>query len=106
MKRVRQLLRKLGLERYADAFEEAGYDDARFLLRLSADDAHQVAHDVGMMPGHAHKFVHMLLKPNAPSPAAAPTGASVPLMTNELRPCKILDAPPTGRASLTLRAAV
>ena len=39
MDRVRQLLRKLGLARYAGAFEAAGYDDADFLLQLNADGA-------------------------------------------------------------------
>ena len=58
MDQVRQLLRKLGLARYAGAFEAAGYDDAAFLMQLSADDAQRVAQTVGMKPGHALKFVH------------------------------------------------
>ena len=57
IERVRQLLSELKLEKYASAFIENGYDDADFLKQLSADDARRVAEAVGMMPGHAHKFV-------------------------------------------------
>jgi hypothetical protein len=57
IERVRQLLSELKLAKYASAFIENGYDDADFLKQLSADDARRVAEAVGMMPGHAHKFV-------------------------------------------------
>jgi hypothetical protein len=66
MERVRDLLRTLKLAHYAGAFEAAGYDDAHFLLQLSADEVQRVAKTVGMKPGHAHKFVHSV---NSPQPS-------------------------------------
>ena len=81
MDRVRQLLLQLNLVRYAGAFEAAGYDDADFLLRLSASSAQQVAQAVGMSPGHAHKFVHSVEKGRAHMfvhDLAAAAGASRP----------------------------
>jgi len=61
MDQVRRLLRMLRLEKYAGAFAAAGYDDADFLMQLSAEDAQRVAQTVGMKPGHAHKFGKLLL---------------------------------------------
>ena len=58
---VRELLLKLRLAHYTNAFEEAGYDDAAFLMRLSADGLRQVAMTVRMRPGHTHKFVDLIL---------------------------------------------
>jgi hypothetical protein len=57
---VGQLLAKLKLKQYLSAFDEAGYDDAEFLRGLSADGARKVTTAVGMMPGHAHVFVHYI----------------------------------------------
>ena len=57
---VRALLEKMRLEAYADAFDEAGYDDAEFVLALDGDTENgqlaQMMNDVGMKLGHKNKF--------------------------------------------------
>ena len=60
MDQVRQLLQRLGLARYAGAFEELGYDDADFLGNLDADEAQRVARVVGMKPGHAIRCIQFV----------------------------------------------
>ena len=67
---VHELLLKFRLAQYADAFEAAGYDDADFLMQLSADGAQQVARIVGMKPGHAHRFVDSIVAASAQVPVA------------------------------------
>jgi hypothetical protein len=51
-----RLLQTLNLERYSGAFDAAGYTDA-FLASVDAEQAQQVAQAVGMLRGHAHKFI-------------------------------------------------
>ena len=49
------------IEEYADAFEEAGYDDAVYLLTLNATSLREVAAEVGMIKrGHVWKLCDYL----------------------------------------------
>ena len=57
MAAVRQALTRIGLERYAQTFEVAGWDDVDFLLTLDEALLRNVASTCGMQPGHARKFV-------------------------------------------------
>ena len=50
------LRRRLRLRSVPGAFEEDGWDDLGFLLRLDAEKLRGVAKGVGMKPGHAQKF--------------------------------------------------
>ena len=57
---VRTVLGRIGLERYAESFDDIGYDDLAYLLHLNAARLGEVAEEVGMKPGHRRKFVDML----------------------------------------------
>lgn len=39
-----------------DAFDNAGYDDALYLLQMGEAQVEQLIKDVAMKPGHASKF--------------------------------------------------
>ena len=59
---VRQLLEESRLGAYAAAFEEMGYDDVGFLMRLANDSARperlqMMNEHVGFKPGHAMRFL-------------------------------------------------
>ena len=61
MAAVRALLERIRLEEYADAFEEAGYDDVEYLLTLNATSLREVAAEVGMTKrGHVWKLCDYL----------------------------------------------
>ena len=62
MDAVREMLMGCRLEQYADAFDEQGYDDLPYLLELDEDGLRKVASTVQMKPGHAAKFVTLVLK--------------------------------------------
>ena len=47
-----------GVGAYAAAFDENGYDDLAFLAAEA--ELPRVVADVGMKPGHAHKFVDFI----------------------------------------------
>ena len=93
---IRQLLLRLNLGRYTDAFEAAGYDDADFLMHLSAAGLQQVAHVVDMKPGHAHKFelrMNHLLKLDLAAPSGGRRHATMPQITPA-----VVGAPPVRSA--------
>ena len=46
-------LKKLGLERYASAFAEAGYEDLGYIAEMSLDDAMEIE---GMKKPHAKRI--------------------------------------------------
>ena len=50
-------LRSLGLAQYTDAFNERGYDDLGVLEELSQDELLEISKSVGMLEGHALKWV-------------------------------------------------
>ena len=56
MAAVTEMLTRFRLERYVGAFDEAGYDDALYLLQMSGEQIEQLIKDVGMKMGHASKF--------------------------------------------------
>ena len=62
MDAVREMLVGCRLEQYADAFDEQGYDDLPYLLELDEDGLREVASTLQMKPGHAAKFVALVLK--------------------------------------------
>ena len=62
---VTELLERFRLSQYADAFDDAGYDDLQYLLVLNADQINHLVSDVGMKPGHACKFRDYLLREQA-----------------------------------------
>ena len=58
MARIREVLTQIGLAIYADQFEEQGYDDFEYLIKMSEQgQLARVADDVNMKPGHKAKFV-------------------------------------------------
>ena len=60
---IRALLTECRLLAYAPAFEESGYDDAEFVLRLAQRNGSELAdlyEHVGFKPGHAARFGHEL----------------------------------------------
>ncbi|CAK0899347.1 unnamed protein product [Prorocentrum cordatum] len=56
MEAVREVLGSLRLERYAETFEEMGWDDLD-IHTLDPEALRDLARDVGMRPGHASKFL-------------------------------------------------
>ena len=50
-------LRSLDLIQYITAFQERGYDDLAYLSELSQDELLDLAKRVGMLEGHAAKWV-------------------------------------------------
>ena len=54
---VNVLFKALGMEQYAEKFDDEGYDDLHYLRELPAASLRSVAADCGMKPGHAAKFV-------------------------------------------------
>ena len=71
MPAVEQALRSVGLQQYAGAFDEEGYDDLGYILSLNAAERATLAETVAMLPGHALKFCRWGLRRSAP-----PTPAS------------------------------
>ena len=71
MDAVREMLESFRLEQYAQAFDDAGYDDLQFLLEMSEDETRSLVGDVGMKPGHAHKFRDLHRRAQAERRAAA-----------------------------------
>ena len=61
MEPVRAALARIGLERYAEALEELGYDDLGYLGILSEERLRQVAAEASMKAGHASKFAAWLI---------------------------------------------
>ena len=57
---VRAALARLNLEQYAATFDDLGYDDLPYLLRMSAEARQEVAVEAGLKPGHARKFIELL----------------------------------------------
>ena len=58
MARIREVLTRMGLAIYADQFEDQGYDDFEYLIKMSEQgQLARVADDVNMKPGHKAKFV-------------------------------------------------
>ena len=57
---VRAALLRLNLEQYADMFDELGYDDLPYLIKMGVEARGEVATEVGLKPGHARKFVELL----------------------------------------------
>ena len=67
----------LGLERYAPAFHEIGYDDLDTLDGFSQEELLQVARSVGMLQGHAIKWIKSRSgSPISPSKVALALSAS------------------------------
>ena len=58
---VRGALARIGLEQYAAALEELGYDDLGYLGMLSEERLRQVAAEASMKPGHVGKFAAWLM---------------------------------------------
>ena len=58
---VRAALARIGLEQYAAALDELGYDDLSYLGICSEQRLRQVAAEACMKPGHASKFAAWLL---------------------------------------------
>ena len=56
---VRAILGHLSLGQYAARFDDEGYDDADFMLTLAKRSELKAVgkQELGMKPGHAHKFV-------------------------------------------------
>lgn len=63
MEGVRAFLDAIRLDKYAEAFEEQGYDDLPWLSRLGDDLLRQICDSLGMKPGHSMKFVMKLREP-------------------------------------------
>ena len=59
MRTVRAILEHLRLPQYGDIFEELGYDDHVYLVRLGRDELLGVAAAAKMKPGHAGKFADL-----------------------------------------------
>ena len=53
---VREMLERFRLGAYAAAFEEQGYDDKDFLLRMGEAGIQRLIEHVAMKPGHADKY--------------------------------------------------
>jgi hypothetical protein len=70
MDAVRAALAAIGMARYANAFEEFGYDDLPFLLSMGPEKLRQVGLRVGMKIGHAERMAEQLAA--AAAAAAAP----------------------------------
>ena len=60
MEAVRRMLTALRLEAYADAFEDAGFDDLAYIASLDAHKVEEIAEMVKMKPGHRQKFISLL----------------------------------------------
>lgn len=60
MAAVRWALDALRLGIYADAFDDAGYDDLAYIRAMGPTDLKILADDVQMKPGHYHKLVDWL----------------------------------------------
>ena len=76
MAAVRLALEALRLEIYADAFEEAGYDDLAFIQSMGQDDLKTLGEVVQMKPGHFHKLCDWL--PDLDTRIAALSTAIIP----------------------------
>jgi hypothetical protein len=70
MTEVREMLERFRLGMYAASFDEAGYDDRDFILRMSAEHLDALVRDVGMKPGHALKFRDFLAQERRRAPQA------------------------------------
>ena len=46
--------------RYAEAFEDGGWDDLDFMGSCGEDMARSIAQGVGMKPGHLAKFLKLM----------------------------------------------
>ena len=60
MRGVAALLGALGMPQYADSFDEMGYDDAEYLLQLSAAKLEAVGQLTRMSSDHTRKMVDLL----------------------------------------------
>jgi len=84
-------LAALGLDRYAPAFKAKGYDDQDYLDELSQEELLYVAKSVGMLQGHALKWVKSVSGANI-SPAqvglafSGSGAAAVPSAETRARP--------------------
>ena len=56
MATVAHLLARFRLEAYTTAFEQSGYDDAGWMLRMSEENVDALVAHTRMKPGHAAKF--------------------------------------------------
>ncbi len=56
MPEVAQMLERFKLANYVEVFDDQGYDDLEFMLRMRPEQVEQLIADVGMKPGHAAKF--------------------------------------------------
>ena len=54
------MLELLGLKKYAEAFEDEGYDDVRDLAGLSAKELDELTETMEMKTGHKKKLVRIL----------------------------------------------
>ena len=84
-------LNTLGLDRYAPAFKEQGYDDQDYLDELSQEELLDVAKSVGMLEGHAVKWVKSVsgaqITPAKVAQAFSASGAAaVPSAETRARP--------------------
>ena len=60
--RFRQHLEELGLEQYEKPFQDIGYDDVEDLEEMTQDQLLELASRIGMLEGHARKWVKSLTK--------------------------------------------
>ena len=58
---IRTWLINLGMERYAEAFEEEGYEDLNFLSKLPREQLMDIAiNEIGMHDAHAARLAELL----------------------------------------------
>jgi len=57
---MQQLLEKCRCDNYAEAFENAGHDDAAKILEASEEERHDIAKSIGMKPGHIARLKHTI----------------------------------------------
>ena len=61
MDKVKAKLEEHGLESYAEAFEQNGFDSIDMIEGQTKEDLTAIAVAVGMKPGHQMKFVKLAL---------------------------------------------
>ena len=62
MQAVLRTLEAIDLAQYAQRFEDRGWDELMYIQSMDHQGLREVALDIGMKPGHVHKFVNSICK--------------------------------------------